>query len=54
MENSKKKVSREDKPTSIRLGVLKPILHEESLRLDRSIHWLMIEGLKMYVKTFKK
>ena len=45
---------RECKPTSIRLGELKPILHMEAMKRDRSIHWLIIQALKEYSKTFSK
>lgn len=45
---------KDEKPTSIRLGELKPILHERSMELDRSIHWLIIKILKDYFKSPSK
>jgi len=42
------------KATSIRLGDLKPILQKEAMKLDRSLHWLMIKILKDYTKTIQK
>ena len=44
----------EEKATSIRLGVLKAEMQKEAMRLDRSLHWLILKALREYVKTIKK
>lgn len=45
---------KKGKATSIRLGELKPPLQQEAMKLDRSLHWLMIKVLKDYVASIKK
>lgn len=43
-----------DKATSFRLKELKPILQEEAMKIDRSMHWLVIKVLKEYIADLKK
>jgi len=44
-----------NKPFPIRLGELKPILQQQALGQDRSLHYWILKILKTHVnKTFKK
>ncbi len=54
LKEEKNKCVDNNKPFPLRLGDLKPLYHSEAMRLDRSMHWLMLQGLKDYAKTFKK
>lgn len=44
---------QKQKATSIRLGELKPPLQQEAMKLDRSLHWLMLKILKTHVDKSK-
>ena len=41
-------------PTPIRLRDLKQPLQEEAMRIDRSLHWLVLKILRAYVSELKK
>lgn len=47
-------INNDNSPVPVVMGDLKDIYRIEATRLDRSMHWLMIQGLKEYAKTFKK
>lgn len=57
MNNSEIKVKKKtpnNNPVPVNMGDLKPLYRIEANRLDRSMHWLMVQALKSYAKTFIK
>lgn len=44
----------ENNPVPVVMGELKILYRIEAARLDRSMHWLMVQALKEYAKTFKQ
>jgi hypothetical protein len=43
-----------NKPTSIKLGELKPILQREATAKDRSLHYIIKQVLKTHIESKKK
>lgn len=44
----------DNNPVPVVMGELKPLYRTEAARLDRSMHWLMLQALKSHAKTFPK
>lgn len=43
-----------NKPYPVRMGEFKPLYQSEAVKRDRSMHWLILQAIKEYEKTFSR
>jgi hypothetical protein len=54
-KTDKKSIEKEpDNPIPVRMGDLKGLYRKEAFKLDRSMHWVILQALKEYSKKFEK